>query len=101
MYFPSVSREPNNSVQMGFEELEPIFSEPKVEWAGEGSAPSSQFLLYVHGADPSHLRIVVTDLHLSTWEAVLSVLQLEDMVNLFSSLIFLLPLFGLYTSFYC
>ncbi|XP_048335185.2 uncharacterized protein LOC125423812 [Ziziphus jujuba] len=64
---------------MGLEELEPIFGEPKVEWAGKGSAPSSRFVLYVHGADPSHLRIVVTDFHSNTWEAVRSALQLEDM----------------------
>ncbi|KAF3440634.1 hypothetical protein FNV43_RR18918 [Rhamnella rubrinervis] len=64
---------------MGFEELEPIFGELNVERAGEGSVPSRRFLYHVHAADPSHLRIIVTDFHSNAWEAVRSIVQLEDM----------------------
>lgn len=65
---------------MGFEELEPIFGELNVESAGERSVPSRRFLYHVHAADPAHLRIVATDFHSNTWEAVRSIVQLEDMV---------------------
>ncbi|KAL5555430.1 hypothetical protein UlMin_037666 [Ulmus minor] len=61
---------------MGFENLKPIFGEPKVEGAGEHPR---RFLFHVHASDPSHLTIHVTDFYNSTWEATRSVLQLEDM----------------------
>ncbi|XWS44693.1 hypothetical protein CRYUN_Cryun15aG0069600 [Craigia yunnanensis] len=63
------------------EEFEPIFGEPKVEWAGScsGSGQSSGFLFYVHSPDSSHLRIYVSDFRDTSWESVRSVLQLEDM----------------------
>lgn len=65
---------------MGFEDLEPIFGEPKVEWdQGQDSVKLRPFLFHVSASDPSHLRIHVTDFHSNTWEAVKSVLQLEDM----------------------
>ncbi|XVF58809.1 hypothetical protein PTKIN_Ptkin07bG0096000 [Pterospermum kingtungense] len=63
------------------EEFEPIFGEPRVEWAGScsGSGQSSGFLSHVHSPDSSHLRICVSDFRDSTWESVHSVSQLEDM----------------------
>ncbi|GMY12506.1 U2 small nuclear ribonucleoprotein auxiliary factor-like protein [Fagus crenata] len=67
---------------MGFEDFEPIFGEPKVEWASaqaQDSDPLPPFLFRVHASDPSHLTIHVTDFHSNTWEAVKSVVQLEDM----------------------
>ncbi|KAF3959716.1 hypothetical protein CMV_015495, partial [Castanea mollissima] len=65
---------------MGFEDLEPIFGEPKVEWdQGQDSVKLRPFLFHVSASDPSHLRIDVTDFHFNTWEAVKSVVQLEDM----------------------
>ena len=70
---------------MGFEDFEPIFGEPKVEWASaqaQDSDPLPPFLFRVHASDPSHLTIHVTDFHSNTWEAVKSVVQLEDMVSL-------------------
>lgn len=67
---------------MGFEDLEPIFGEPKVEWdQGQESVKLRPFLFHVSASDPSHLRIHVTDFHSNTWEAVKSVVQLEDMVG--------------------
>lgn len=69
-------------MSMGFEGFEPIFGEPKVEWvAAQDSLPLRPFLFHAHAPDPSHLRIHVTDFHSSTWEAVRSVVQLEDMVS--------------------
>ncbi|XP_034690886.1 uncharacterized protein LOC117918379 isoform X4 [Vitis riparia] len=60
---------------MGFEDFEAIFGEAKPEWANE----SRRFLFHFDAIDPSRLRIRVTDFHSSTWEAVRSVEQLEDM----------------------
>ncbi|PKI34152.1 hypothetical protein CRG98_045431 [Punica granatum] len=67
---------------MVFEGFEPIFGEPKVEWANRGPLPLRRFVYYVHSPDPSHLRIHVSDFHTNTWEAVRSVHQLEDMIFL-------------------
>ncbi|KAE7998360.1 hypothetical protein FH972_002913 [Carpinus fangiana] len=65
---------------MGFEGFEPIFGEPKVEWvASQDSLPLRPFLFHARAPDPSHLRIHVTDFHSNTWEAIRSVVQLEDM----------------------
>ncbi|XVE83366.1 hypothetical protein DITRI_Ditri16bG0083500 [Diplodiscus trichospermus] len=63
------------------DDFEPIFGEPKVEWAGSCSASRQArgFLFYVHSPDSSHLTIYVSDFRDSTWESVRSVLQLEDM----------------------
>lgn len=67
-------------MSMGFEGFEPIFGEPKVEWAAaQDSLPLLSFLFHARAPDPSHLRIHVTDFHSNTWEAVRSVVQLEDM----------------------
>ncbi|KAA3479763.1 U2 small nuclear ribonucleoprotein auxiliary factor-like protein [Gossypium australe] len=69
-------------MQAVLEEFEPIFGEPKVEWTGSysGLGQSSAFVFYVHSPDSSHLRICVSDFRHTTWEAVRSVSQLEDMV---------------------
>ncbi|XP_062096140.1 uncharacterized protein LOC133801929 isoform X1 [Humulus lupulus] len=66
---------------MGFQDLEPIFGELKVEWASRQSPEElDRFLFHVHAsADTSRLTIHVTNFHSNTWEAVRSVLQLEDM----------------------
>ncbi|PON33766.1 U2 small nuclear ribonucleoprotein auxiliary factor-like protein [Parasponia andersonii] len=65
---------------MGFEDLEPVFGEARVEWVSKQSGPSDRFLFHVHAPDPSRLTIHITDFHSnSTWEAVRSVMQLEDM----------------------
>lgn len=66
---------------MVFEGFEPIFGEPKVDWAKRGPLPLRGFVYYVHSPDPSHLRVHVSDFHTNTWEAVRSVHQLEDMVS--------------------
>ncbi|XP_042976257.1 uncharacterized protein LOC122307430 isoform X2 [Carya illinoinensis] len=67
-------------MSMGFEGFEPIFGEPKVQWAtAQDSLSLRPFLFLVHAPDPSHLRIHVTDFNSNTWEAVRSVVQLEDM----------------------
>jgi hypothetical protein len=69
-------------MSMGFEGFEPIFGEPKVEWAvAQDSLPLRPFLFHARASDPSQLRIHVTDFHSNTWEALLSVVQLEDMVS--------------------
>ena len=75
---------------MGFEDFEAIFGEAKPEWANE----SRRFLFHFDAIDPSRLRIRVTDFHSSTWEAVRSVEQLEDMVIPFISVILFYPLFS-------
>lgn len=62
------------------EEFEPIFGEAKVDSSGLDPTRWNPFLFYVHAPDSFHLNIIVTDFRSSTWEAVLSVMQLEDMV---------------------
>ncbi|GMN19052.1 hypothetical protein TIFTF001_042811 [Ficus carica] len=64
---------------MELEDFQPIFGEPGVECSGNDLVPSRPFLFHVHAADPSHLAFHVTDFHSSTFEALLSVFQLEDM----------------------
>ncbi|KAI4317084.1 hypothetical protein L6164_024993 [Bauhinia variegata] len=70
---------------MEFKELQSIFGEPKLEWIphahSQGSRPSHRFLFHVYAPGSSHLIIHVTDFHSNTWEAHLSVLQLEDIRN--------------------
>ncbi|CAK9173013.1 unnamed protein product, partial [Ilex paraguariensis] len=64
---------------MGFEDLEPIFGQPKAEWSAPNSTPLRPLLFHVHALDPSRLRVLVTDFHSNTYEAVRSVQHLEDM----------------------
>ncbi|KAJ9177829.1 hypothetical protein P3X46_013000 [Hevea brasiliensis] len=67
---------------MGFEEFEPIYAEPKVEWSRSSdsvSVPLRRFLMRIFAPDYYNLKIQVTDYHLHTLETVKSVLQLEDM----------------------
>ncbi|XP_037491261.1 uncharacterized protein LOC119369058 [Jatropha curcas] len=67
---------------MVFEEFEHIYGEPKAEWANKSnseSVPLRRFLMHVFAPDYYHLKIHVTDYHSNTFEAVKSVMQLEDM----------------------
>ncbi|OIW17819.1 hypothetical protein TanjilG_02447 [Lupinus angustifolius] len=63
---------------MVFENLEPIFGEPKVEWVGHSSCPLRPFLFHVYVPDSFHLVIHVTDFHSDTWGVHLSISMLED-----------------------
>ncbi|CAK7354834.1 unnamed protein product [Dovyalis caffra] len=66
----------------GFEEFEPIFNEPRIEWANNsnpGLGLMGQFLMHIFAPDNNHLKIQVTDYHFNTFEAVKSVMQLDDM----------------------
>ncbi|XP_054806472.1 uncharacterized protein LOC129309114 [Prosopis cineraria] len=63
---------------MEFEDFEPIFCEPQVEFSAQSSFPLPQFLLHAYAPVSSHLVIHVTDFHSDTWEAPLSVSRLED-----------------------
>lgn len=69
------------------DDFEPIIGEPKTEGLLSTSKPH---IMYVDAPESSKLRIVVTDFKFSTWRAVKSVIQLEDMV---SFLVFVLLLF--------
>lgn len=64
---------------MGFENFEPIFGEAKVEWATPNCGHLHRFLYHVFAPDASRLRFYVSDFSSSTWEAVRSLHQLEDM----------------------
>uniref|UniRef100_A0A2P2J6Z9 Uncharacterized protein n=2 Tax=Rhizophora mucronata TaxID=61149 RepID=A0A2P2J6Z9_RHIMU len=67
---------------MGFENFEPIIGEPEAEWkdsTGSGSYPLRRFLMHVYAPDYHNLKIHVTDYFSSTFEALKSVVQLEDM----------------------
>ncbi|KDO50708.1 hypothetical protein CISIN_1g0254382mg [Citrus sinensis] len=64
---------------MKIEGFEPIFGEPKAEWADSRSDSLGRFLFHVSAPDSSHLLIQVTDFRSNTWEAKRSVLQLDDM----------------------
>lgn len=61
------------------EDLEAIFGEAKGEWSAPNSPPLRPFLFYASPSSPSTLKIQATDFHSSTWEAVRSIEQLEDM----------------------
>ena len=74
---------------MGLEEIEPIFGEAKAEWSAPNSPPLRPFLFWVHALGSSSLRVIVTDFHSNTFEAVRSIEQLEDMVSIPFPLIFL------------
>lgn len=58
------------------DDFEPIIGEPKTEGLLSTSKPH---IMYVDAPESSKLRIVVTDFKFSTWRAVKSVIQLEDM----------------------
>ncbi|KAL4590480.1 hypothetical protein LXL04_003410 [Taraxacum kok-saghyz] len=66
---------------MALEDFEPLFGEPKVEWSATGSAttPVRRFLFQVHAPDSSHLRFHATDFFSSSFAAVRSIEQLDDM----------------------
>ncbi|KAL2342907.1 hypothetical protein Fmac_004192 [Flemingia macrophylla] len=59
---------------MAFEDFDPIFSKPKVEWASQSSCP---FFLHVYAPDSSHIVIHATNIY-DAWEARLSLSMLED-----------------------
>ncbi|KAK2384877.1 U2 small nuclear ribonucleoprotein auxiliary factor protein [Trifolium repens] len=64
---------------MAFQDFEPIFAEPKLEWKPHTSSSSLRpFLFHAYAPHSSHLIIHVTDFHSDTWEANLSVSLLED-----------------------
>ncbi|KAE9601329.1 hypothetical protein Lal_00023765 [Lupinus albus] len=63
---------------MVFENFEPIFGEPKVEWGGHSSCPLRPFLFHAYVLDSFHLVIYVTDFHSDTWGVHLSISMLED-----------------------
>lgn len=79
---------------MVFEDFDPIFGEPKVEWATHSSCPLRPFMFHAYAPDSSHLLIHVTDFHSETWEAHLSVSMLEDIVSILTRLS--LPSFSVY-----
>ncbi|KAG8643018.1 hypothetical protein MANES_12G157300v8 [Manihot esculenta] len=67
---------------MGFEAFEPIYGEPKVEWAktsDSDSVPLRRFLMQIFAPDYYNLKIQVTDYHSNTFASVKSIMQLEDM----------------------
>lgn len=69
---------------MGFEAFEPIYGEPKVEWAktsDSDSVPLRRFLMQIFAPDYYNLKIQVTDYHSNTFASVKSIMQLEDMVS--------------------
>ncbi|KAJ6305592.1 hypothetical protein OIU78_021021 [Salix suchowensis] len=66
----------------GFQEFEPIFNEPRIEWAknsNPGSGLMDQFFMHVFAPDGNHLKIRVTDYHSNTFETIKSAMQLDDM----------------------
>jgi len=70
---------------MAFQDFEPIFAQPKLEWKPPphtSSPPLRPFLFHAHAPHSSHLVIHVTDFHSDTWEAHLSVSSLEDIVSI-------------------
>ncbi|KAH9717413.1 U2 small nuclear ribonucleoprotein auxiliary factor-like protein [Citrus sinensis] len=75
--FPPYSLQ-QNTRKMKIEGFEPIFGEPKAEWADSRSDSLGRFLFHVSAPDSSHLLIQVTDFRSNTWEAKRSVLQLDD-----------------------
>lgn len=70
---------------MAFQDFEPIFAQPKLEWKPPphtSSPPLRPFLFHAHAPHSSHLVIHVTDFHSDTWEAHLSVSSLEDIMDI-------------------
>lgn len=74
---------------MAFEDFDPIFAEPKVEWTTHSSCPLRPFLFHAYAPDSSHLLIHVTDFHSHTFEARHSVSLLEDIVSILNLILFL------------
>lgn len=62
---------------MELKDFEPLFGEPKVEWSA--TTPIRAFLFQVDAPDSSHLRFHATDFFSSTFAAVRSIEQLDDM----------------------
>ncbi|TKY60441.1 hypothetical protein E2542_SST17540 [Spatholobus suberectus] len=62
---------------MAFEDFDPIFIRPKVEWASQSSCPLCPFFVHAYAPDSSHLVIHVTNIY-DAWEARLSLSMLED-----------------------
>ncbi|KAK7399368.1 hypothetical protein VNO78_10550 [Psophocarpus tetragonolobus] len=62
---------------MAFEQFDPIFSKPKVEWVSQSSRPSRPFFFHAYAPDSSHLVIHVTNIY-DAWESRLSLSMLED-----------------------
>ncbi|KAK8959503.1 hypothetical protein KSP40_PGU021093 [Platanthera guangdongensis] len=69
----------------GLDEFEPIFgeAEPELEdGAAFGGAFRRPFLFYAHLLDSSHLEVLASDFHSHTFECVLTVLEIDDLVLL-------------------
>ena len=65
-------------------DFRPIIWELKAEGLVPSSKPVVPHIMYVDAPESSEMRIVVTDFKFSTWMAVKSVIQLENMVSFFS-----------------
>ncbi|KAK6125566.1 hypothetical protein DH2020_040688 [Rehmannia glutinosa] len=68
---------------MSFEDMYPIFGRVIAEWSAPPphTTPSAPFLFRVHGngGDHSALRVIATDFHSNTFQAIKSRQQLEDL----------------------
>lgn len=67
--------------EMELNGFEPIFKQPKTEWSDPNSTRLGAFMLCVDAPDSSKLRIEATDFDSTTWETILSVDQLDNMVS--------------------
>lgn len=78
------------NLEMGFDEMEPVFGRLNAEWSAPHKTPLKPFLFHVHGlsTDPSTLCVCATDFHSNTWHALKSAQELEDMVCPCYSLLF-------------
>lgn len=65
---------------MELENFEPLFGELKVE-SSAITTPVRPFLFQVHAPDPFHLRVDVTDFFSTSFQALRSIQQLDDMVS--------------------
>lgn len=70
---------------MSIDEIHPLFGRVAPEWLSpppQTTAPAP-FLYYVHGGgnDRSALRVIATDFHSNTFQAIKSRHQLEDLVS--------------------
>uniref|UniRef100_A0A6N2NE12 Uncharacterized protein n=1 Tax=Salix viminalis TaxID=40686 RepID=A0A6N2NE12_SALVM len=66
----------------GFEEFEPLFNEPRIEWSknsNPGSGLMGQFLMHIFAPDYNHLKIKATNYHSNTFEDAKSVMQLDGL----------------------
>ncbi|KAK8958563.1 hypothetical protein KSP40_PGU009107 [Platanthera guangdongensis] len=62
----------------GFDEFEPELE----DGAAFGGAFRRPFLFYAHLLDSSHLEVLASDFHSHTFECVLTVLEIDDLVLL-------------------